>query len=212
VYSLDVLGNGEPIRFVVSDYWRTGNAEVDDNVGGFRVRIFRAQLTPGDSLVIDVNAGTDFAGALLRLDLATGHRTLLSDFGNPAHGPLGADPIGVAVLLDAVEPPPVHDLAVTKLTAPQTVTLTPKKPQLTKPVTVQLQNRSPHNETIPDLATLGQIVTLTVTSLGSCPPSSQALQDPDLPKTLKPKKTLNVVFDVRFDCANDPKTPYLEDR
>lgn len=72
------------------------------------------------------------------------------------------------------------------------------------PVKVQIQNRSPHDETIPDLATLGQVVTLTVTSFGSCPPPSQALQDPGLPKTLKPKKTLTVVFDVTFACANDP--------
>jgi hypothetical protein len=67
-------------------------------------------------------------------------------------------------------------------------------------------NRSPHDETILDLATLGNLVTLTVTPLesGSCTPPSQELQDPGLPKTLKPKKTLTVVFDVPFNCANDP--------
>jgi uncharacterized repeat protein (TIGR01451 family) len=106
--------------------------------------------------------------------------------------------------VNAVTPPPVHDLAVTKITAPQTVTLTASKPSLTKPVKVQIQNRSPHDETIPDLATLDNLVTLSVTSLGSCPSPSQDLQDPGLPKTLKPKKTLTVVFDVTFACANDP--------
>ena len=107
--------------------------------------------------------------------------------------------------VNAVTPPSAHDLAVTKITAPQTVPLTANKPQLTKPVKVQMQNRSPHDETIPDLATLDNLVTLTVTSLlGSCPSPSQDLQDPDLPKTLKPKKTLIVVFNVTFDCANDP--------
>jgi hypothetical protein len=102
----------------------------------------------------------------------------------------------------------VHDLAVTAINAPQTVTLTPKKPQLTKSVNVQLQNRSPHNETIPDLATLDQLVTLTVTSLGSCPAPVPVLHEgppqKPLPLTLKPKKMLTVVFDVTFDCANDP--------
>jgi hypothetical protein len=34
---------------------------------------------------------------LFRVDPATGTRTLLSDFSNAAQGPLGTDPIGVAV-------------------------------------------------------------------------------------------------------------------
>jgi uncharacterized repeat protein (TIGR01451 family) len=106
--------------------------------------------------------------------------------------------------VNAVTPPSAHDLAVTKITVPQTVTLTDNKPVQIKSVKVQLQNRSPHDETIPDLAMLGNVVTLTVTSRGSCLPPSQELQDPGLPKMLNPKKTLNVVFDVTFDCANDP--------
>ena len=159
----------------------------------------------GTILVIDEFVGTNGRGALFRVDPADGARMLLHDFGGAGKGPLGSNPTGIAVLIDDPEPPPpVHDLAVTKITVPQTVTLTATKPQLTKPVTVQLQNRSPHDETIPNLTTLGHVVSLTVTSLGSCPPPDQVLKNPGLPKTLQPKKTLTVVFNVTFECANDP--------
>ena len=50
----------------------------------------------GDALVIDEDAGTDEDGGLFSVDLTTGDRTLISDFGNPAQGPLGVDPEGVA--------------------------------------------------------------------------------------------------------------------
>jgi hypothetical protein len=51
----------------------------------------------GAILVIDFNAGTDGRGVLFRVDPTTGQRTLLSDFGNTAQGPLGADPFDVAL-------------------------------------------------------------------------------------------------------------------
>ncbi|HEV8614204.1 MAG TPA: post-COAP-1 domain-containing protein [Methylomirabilota bacterium] len=57
----------------------------------------QAQLVAGDAVVIDTSAGTGSLGALFRVDATTGARTLLSDFGNPAQGPLGVDPIGVAL-------------------------------------------------------------------------------------------------------------------
>jgi hypothetical protein len=57
----------------------------------------RAQLLPGDSLVVDVNAGTGRRGALFCMSPATGTRLLLSDFGDAAQGPLGVTPFGVAV-------------------------------------------------------------------------------------------------------------------
>ena len=56
-----------------------------------------AQLMPGDALVIDQAAGTGGLGALFRVDLTTGDRTLISDFGNAAQGPLGSLPIGVTL-------------------------------------------------------------------------------------------------------------------
>ena len=49
-----------------------------------------------DTLVVDPEAGTNSQGALFRVELATGMRTLLSDFGNPAHGPVGREPTGIA--------------------------------------------------------------------------------------------------------------------
>ncbi|MEO6919104.1 MAG: hypothetical protein ABI171_08835 [Collimonas sp.] len=46
-------------------------------------------------LVSDGSAGTGGRGALFKVDPLTGTRTLLSDFGNSAEGPLGDYPIGV---------------------------------------------------------------------------------------------------------------------
>lgn len=53
----------------------------------------------GTILIIDFEASpTNFgSGALFRVNPSTGTRTLLSDFGNPAQGPLGNDPRGVAI-------------------------------------------------------------------------------------------------------------------
>lgn len=111
----------------------------------------------------------------------------------------------------------VYDLAVTKITAPKVITLTAKKPAQTVQVKVQIQNRSPHPETFQDLARLSNAVSLTVESLGNtCPVPAPVLQQRALPLTLKPKKTLGVVFEVTFDCANDrakstPTNPGHED-
>jgi len=99
-----------------------------------------------------------------------------------------------------------HDLAVTKIIAPSRVTLTAKQPTKTTLVKVQIQNRSPHPETIQDLGMLGELVTLGIESLGTCPVPVSVLRLPqmDFPITLKPKKTFTVIFDVTFSCANDP--------
>ena len=59
----------------------------------------------GAILAIDLNAGSDKDGALFRIDAVTGQRSLVSDFGDAAQGPLGVDPIdlrnesGAAVLV-----------------------------------------------------------------------------------------------------------------
>ena len=58
----------------------------------------QAQLNPGDILVADFEGGENGAGLLFRLNPATGVRTVLSDFGNPAQGPTGQSPFGVAVV------------------------------------------------------------------------------------------------------------------
>lgn len=100
----------------------------------------------------------------------------------------------------------VHDLAVTRIIAPRRVTLTARMPARTVLVKVLIQNRSPHSETIRDLAMLGNLVTLTVESLGACAAPAPVLVPPSkpFPLTLKPKQTLTLGFAVTFDCANDP--------
>jgi hypothetical protein len=98
-----------------------------------------------------------------------------------------------------------HDLAVTRIVAPRSVTLTARMPARTVPVKVVIQNRSPHSETIPDSATLANLVTLTVESLGACAAPVPVLVPPRrFPVTLKPRQTLTVGFNVTFGCANDP--------
>ena len=146
-------------------------------------------LANGASAMVEIVVTTTGVGTITNTAAVAGNQ------GDPDEGN-NTDTENTTV--NAVAPPSAHDLAVTQLTAPKTVTLTDNKPVQIKSVKVQLQNRSPHDETIPDLATLDNLVSLTVTSLGSCPPPSQDLQDPGLPKTLKPKKTLTVVFDVTF--------------
>lgn len=64
-----------------------------------------AEVSAGPSaaaaaLVADPGAGTGFRGAILAVDLATGQRTVLSDFGDPAQEPLGLNMRGVAVAPD----------------------------------------------------------------------------------------------------------------
>ena len=58
----------------------------------------RAEVNPGDILLLDAIGGSHRSGALFRVDPATGERIVLSDFGNAAQGSLGnADLTGVAV-------------------------------------------------------------------------------------------------------------------
>jgi len=102
----------------------------------------------------------------------------------------------------------IHDLAVTQITAPKRVTLTAKNPTKTVLVKVNIQNRSPHPETIQDLTMFKNSVILTVESLGTCtaPVPILRMSPPQktLPITFKPKESLTVYFDVTFSCVNDP--------
>jgi len=101
-----------------------------------------------------------------------------------------------------------HDLAITKLIAPKTILLTRNAPAKTKQVTVEVQNRGWHPETILDRTALAKLVKLEIASLGNCPGPVPVLHEgpaqPALPVTLESKATLTVVFDISFDCANDP--------
>ena len=60
------------------------------------VPLAHAALSPGDVVVIDTG-GTAASGALFRVDPTTGARTLVSDFGDSLQGPLGVEPVGVAI-------------------------------------------------------------------------------------------------------------------
>src|SRR6516164_2884491 len=67
-----------------------------------------AQLVAGDVYVTDFAAGTDCTGgglgcgAVFRVDPTTGQRTLISDFGNAAQGPLGRAPFAAAFDADGL--------------------------------------------------------------------------------------------------------------
>ncbi|GJM14987.1 MAG: hypothetical protein DHS20C13_03140 [Thermodesulfobacteriota bacterium] len=56
-----------------------------------------AVLNSNTALVIDPEAGTNSRGALFSVDISSGGRTLLSDFGSPSQGPLGSDQRHVAI-------------------------------------------------------------------------------------------------------------------
>jgi hypothetical protein len=91
------------------------------------------------------------------------------------------------------------------------VPLIAKNPEQTKKVTVKIQNQSPHEETIPNAATLAALVMLNVEALATpnaCPNLTATLDASKLgfPVVLNPKKKLNVPFVVTFstDCIPDP--------
>jgi hypothetical protein len=102
----------------------------------------------------------------------------------------------------------VHDLAIKKIISPPVVELTPTSASKTVPVKVKIQNRGPYPETIQDAPMLTNLISLTITSLGSCQAPVPVLHagkpQHRFPITLKSKKILTVYYDVTFDCANDP--------
>ena len=78
-------------RTLVSDF---GNADQGPLCQNSRGAAFEPA---GTLLVIDPFVGTSNLGALFRVDLSTGLRTILSDFGDPGQGPTGGFPIGVTL-------------------------------------------------------------------------------------------------------------------
>jgi len=56
-----------------------------------------AGINPGDILVSDDSTGTDDRGVIFNIDPATGQRTVITDFGNPLQGPIGAEPHDLAM-------------------------------------------------------------------------------------------------------------------
>jgi len=104
-----------------------------------------------------------------------------------------------------------HDLAVVKIQAPAKVTLGGGVSSTTARVKVQIQNRSPHDETIVDASRLASLVHLTAESLGEECPDIQGtlvtgLAQAPLPRTLHAKQKLSILFDVALSsaCVHDP--------
>jgi hypothetical protein len=104
-----------------------------------------------------------------------------------------------------------HDISILSIKAPKTITLSATKPSQTKFVIVAIQNQSLEAEIIPDAATLGNLLQLTVQSVGACPNLTATLHNGPpqavFPITLASKQKLNVYFEVTFDldCVNHPE-------
>ncbi|WP_155630665.1 hypothetical protein [Burkholderia territorii] len=86
-------------RTLVSDF---GDGTQGPTASGLQPGALAWQTAGGMSLnkllVQDGAAGTNKQGVLLQVDPVTGKRTLLSDFGSAAFGPLGSNPAGVTVV------------------------------------------------------------------------------------------------------------------
>jgi hypothetical protein len=100
----------------------------------------------------------------------------------------------------------IHDFSILKLKTPKKVTLAPGG-SATKTVKILIQNLGGHAEIVPDLDTLNYLVKLYIYTSGTnCPVPTQVLQSTKqaFPLTIGLQKKLNVVYNVTFDCANDP--------
>ena len=78
-------------RTLLSDFGNAGQGPLGSDPQDVAVE------TNGTVLAIDAGGGTGNNGALFRINPGSGNRTLLSDFGNAAQGPLGEDPRGLVV-------------------------------------------------------------------------------------------------------------------
>ena len=142
-------------------------------------------------------AGKEYAFYTVARDLA----------GNTESAPVAFDTRTVVLTSSGPD-----DLALTKLAVPKTVALKTGKPPKKKRITVQIQNRSPHAESIADATTLGKVALLTIESLGACgSPVPTLLVPKKFPIVVKPKKSVKVAFDVTFTCANNPKKSVKND-
>jgi hypothetical protein len=103
-----------------------------------------------------------------------------------------------------------HDMAVVRIRAPRTVTLTETRPFITKRIVVTVQNRSAHTETFFDQAQLDNLVTLTMHSFNTdvcADVTLSPLSGPPqrrLPFNLRPRQKLNIYLVVTFDCSVNP--------
>ncbi len=95
-----------------------------------------------------------------------------------------------------------HDFAVTNIATPKTAKLAAGVTK-TVHVKVRLQNRSAVSETIPDAATLQNLIALNLMPAGGAcdPPPVLQAGTLKLPRTLKPKQTFTVPFNVTLACV-----------
>ncbi len=104
-------------------------------------------------------------------------------------------------------PPEVHDLAIIRLKVPKNINLKGAEPSLTKRVVVQIQNRSPHNETITNLSELVQVTLTNLKDSEGCAPGAVLIAGvPNQPgRVLKPKQKMNIFLNVTFTggCVPD---------
>ena len=101
----------------------------------------------------------------------------------------------------------VNDLATTRLVAPKKIELTSTHTNVLGEVSVTIQNRSTHTESITDTNMFTNLVTLVVSPVGSndC---TTPVPVPKIPKkfpiTLKSKQTLTMSYSLTFGCPNAP--------
>jgi Ca2+-binding RTX toxin-like protein len=88
-------------RTLVSNFGDAAQGPLGENPFGLAID------ASGSVLVVDLDAGTGDRGVLFNVNSATGVRTFISGFGNAGQGPLGMNPIGIAVVPELPpEPPP----------------------------------------------------------------------------------------------------------
>jgi hypothetical protein len=105
-----------------------------------------------------------------------------------------------------------RDLALIAIHAPRRILMNSSTNSTVMPVIVQIRNQGPQPEVIPDLATLSNLVTLSVQSRGTCPAPIQTLIPPSrFPLVLAPNQTLPVIYEVTFNCINDPAPAHGSD-
>jgi hypothetical protein len=82
------------VRTMLSDFGNSGQGPTGVQISGVAVV---PSLVEGDVLVISPFTGTDGAGELVSVNPTTGARAVVSDFGLPAQGATGFDPVDVGL-------------------------------------------------------------------------------------------------------------------
>jgi len=117
------------------------------------------------------------------------------------------DPVSANNSVNACMPVVIDNLAVTAFKAPKKLALSVKKPSVISKLAVTIQNRSLHAEVIPDIGVLSNLVTVSLSALGTnvCSlPVAQLVTPKAFPITLAPGKSLKLAYTVTFTCATDP--------